>query len=93
MVSRLIKGATLIAATLTLSTYAMAGHYGSGNSYHTTSHSHVSNTYAGVASSHYADAKYGTGSISNSYAGSDVEIFGFSGAPTKVAGLGHIKIS
>ncbi|MEP1230153.1 MAG: hypothetical protein ABJG88_05715 [Litorimonas sp.] len=95
MVSRILKGAALIVATATFSTYATA-QYGSGSHYHSspsyssgTSYSTTTNTYAGVASPAYADAKYGTGSISNSYEGSDVEIYGFSGAPTTVAGLGH----
>ncbi len=89
MVSRLIKSAALITVSATLSTYALAGHYGSNTAYHSgTYHSSVSNTYAGVASPAYADAKYGTGSISNAYAGSEVEIFGFTGAPSTVAGLG-----
>jgi len=89
MVSRLIKGAALVAATVTLSTAAMA-QYGSGGTYHSGSnYSTVSNAFAGVASQSYADATYGTGSISNTYEGSDVEIFGFSGTPSTVAGLGH----
>ena len=48
----------------------------------------TSNSYTGTVSSAYADAKYGTGSISNAYEGSDVELFGFSGSTTSVAGLG-----
>lgn len=89
MVSRFIKGAAILSAAATLSTFA-AAQYGSGSTYgSSTGSSSVSNTVAGVASQDYADAKYGTGSISNSYAGSDVEIFGFSGTPNTVAGLGH----
>jgi len=133
MVSRLFKGAALVAATATFSTYA-AAQFGSGTDFTapaqsfgsgtgfvapaqnfvpaapvqsfspaptftspapvqsfssgtTFTGSSVSNTFAGVASSEYADAKYGTGSISNSYEGSDVEIFGFSGAPSSAPGL------
>lgn len=93
MGSRLLQGATVMVAAFTLSTVANAGHFGSGAGHHAApfhaSHSSVSNSYAGVASPAYADAKYGTGSISNTYAGSEVEIFGFSGAPSTVAGLGH----
>jgi len=79
--------------------------YGSGSSFNTApiaaptysaptynaapSYSTTTNTFAGVASPAYADAKYGTGSISNSYAGADVEIFEFSGTPSTVPGLGH----
>lgn len=48
----------------------------------------TSNSYAGSVSSSYADATYGTGSISNTYTGSDVELFGFSGSTSSVAGLG-----
>jgi len=48
----------------------------------------TSNSYTGSVSSSYADATYGTGSISNAYQGSDVELYGFSGATTSVAGLG-----
>jgi len=48
----------------------------------------TSNSYTGTVSSSYADATYGTGSISNAYTGSDVELFGFSGATSSVAGLG-----
>ena len=101
MVSRFIRGAALMAAVASISTFAVA-QYGSGSSYsstHTyssaptyssgTSYSTTTNTFAGVASPAYADAKYGTGSISNAYAGSDVEIFGFSGSPSTVPGLGH----
>jgi len=68
--------------------------YSSSSSYSTspmtnTSYSYgTSNTYTGTVSSSYADAKYGTGSISNAYTGSDVELFGFSGSTTSVAGLG-----
>lgn len=48
----------------------------------------TSNSYAGTVSSSYADATYGTGSISNAYTGSNVELFGFSGSTSSVAGLG-----
>ena len=48
----------------------------------------TSNSYAGSVSSSYADATYGTGSISNAYTGSDVELYGFSGSTSSVAGLG-----
>jgi len=48
----------------------------------------TSNSYVGSVSSAYADATYGTGSISNAYEGSDVELFGFSGSTTSVPGLG-----
>ena len=48
----------------------------------------TSNSYTGTVSSSYADATYGTGSISNAYTGSDVELFGFSGSTSSVAGLG-----
>lgn len=68
--------------------------YSSGSSYSTdpmynTSYSYgTSNSYTGSVSSSYADATYGTGSISNAYTGSDVELFGFSGSTSSVAGLG-----
>jgi len=68
--------------------------YSSGSSYSTDpmynpSYSYgTSNSYTGTVSSSYADATYGTGSISNAYAGSDVEIFGFSGSTSGVSGLG-----
>jgi len=48
----------------------------------------ASNGYAGTLSSSYADSAYGTGSISNAYTGSDVELYGFSGAASSVPGLG-----
>jgi len=51
------------------------------------SSSSVTNTYAGVASPAYADAKYGTGSISETYEGAEVEIFGFSGSTSTAPGL------
>ena len=66
----------------------------SGSSYSTspmtnTAYSYgTSNSYTGTVSSSYADATYGTGSISNAYTGSDVELFGFSGSTSSVAGLG-----
>ena len=68
--------------------------YSSSSSYsasptHNSAYSYgTSNTYTGSVSSSYADATYGTGSISNAYEGSDVELFGFSGSTTSVAGLG-----
>lgn len=68
--------------------------YSSGSSYSTdpmynTSYSYgTSNSFGGTVSSSYADSTYGTGSISNAYTGSDVEIFGFSGATSGVTGLG-----
>lgn len=40
-------------------------------------------------SSAAADAAYGTGSISSAYEGGNVEMFGFSGSATSVAGLGY----
>jgi len=146
MVSRLIKGAALVAATASLSTVAFA-QFGSGTDFTapvqsfgsstnfvapapvqsfgsatnfvapaapvhsfssapsfmpttTTSHSFssvtsspsfssssVTNTFAGVASPAYADAKYGTGSISETYEGAEVEIFGFSGSTSTAPGL------
>jgi len=51
------------------------------------SSSSVTNTFAGVASPAYADAKYGTGSISETYEGAEVEIFGFSGSTSTAPGL------
>ena len=39
-------------------------------------------------SSGLADATYGTGSISSAFEGGNVELFGFSGSPTSVPGLG-----
>jgi len=68
--------------------------YSSSSSYSTdpminTAYSYgTSNSYTGSVSSAYADATYGTGSISNAYTGSDVELFGFSGSTSSVAGLG-----
>lgn len=61
------------------STYSADPMYNSAYSYGT------SNSYTGTVSSSYADATYGTGSISNAYTGSDVELYGFSGS---VSGLG-----
>lgn len=48
----------------------------------------TSNSYTGSVSSSYADATYGTGSISNAYAGGNVDMYGFSGSTSSVAGLG-----
>ena len=39
-------------------------------------------------SSAVADATYGTGSISSAYQGGDVQMFGFTGSPASVPGLG-----
>lgn len=39
-------------------------------------------------SSAAADATYGTGSISSAFTGGDVQMFGFTGSPTSVPGLG-----
>ena len=76
------------APSYSTSSYSTASSY-STNPIHNTAYSYgTSNTYAGTVSSSYADATYGTGSISNAYEGSDVELFGFSGSTSSVAGLG-----
>jgi len=65
--------------------------YESAPSYSTSSYRtspSYSTSYGGTLSSSYADATYGTGSISNTYTGGDVEIYGFSGSATSVPGLG-----
>lgn len=68
--------------------------YASSSSYSTaplsnTSYSYgTSNSYGGAVSSAYADSTYGTGSISNAYEGSDVEMYSFSGSTASVPGLG-----
>lgn len=58
----------------------------SGSNHTTNSHS-MSSSYS-TAPSSYADSTYGTGSISNAYTGGDVEMYGFSGSTSSVAGLG-----
>ena len=50
--------------------------------------SYGGSSYGSTMSSSYADATYGTGSISNSYTGGDVQMYGFSGGTTSVPGLG-----
>ncbi len=68
--------------------YSSSSNYSADPMYNTSYSYGTSNSYAGTVSSSYADATYGTGSISNSYTGSDVELFGFSGSTSSVAGLG-----
>lgn len=53
-----------------------------------TSYSSSPSFSSGVMSSSVADATYGTGSISSTYEGSNVEMFGFTGSPASVPGLG-----
>jgi len=65
-----------------ISSYSTSPAYNKAYSYGT------SNTYTGTVSSSYADATYGTGSISNAYTGSDVELYNFSGSTSGVTGLG-----
>jgi len=68
--------------------YSSSSSYSADPMYNTAYSYGTSNTYAGTVSPSYADATYGTGSISNAYEGSDVELFGFSGSTSSVAGLG-----
>lgn len=68
--------------------YSSSSSYSTDPMYNTAYSYGTSNSYAGTVSSSYADATYGTGSISNTYTGSDVELFGFSGSTSSVAGLG-----
>ena len=68
--------------------YSSSSSYSADPMYNTAYSYGTSNSYTGTVSSSYADATYGTGSISNAYAGSDVELFGFSGSTRSVAGLG-----
>ena len=62
--------------------------YASSSSYSTAPLSNASYSYGGMVSSAYADSTYGTGSISNAYEGSDVEMYNFSGSTASVPGLG-----
>lgn len=64
-------------------TYNPSASYSSVSSYTTSS------SYGGVMSQSEADMKYGTGSISNAYTGGDVEMYGFSGSTSGLAGLGY----
>ena len=73
-------------ATYTSPSY-MSSSYGSGSDYSSAS-SFSGNSFGGVLSSAEADATYGTGSISSAYEGGNVQMFGFSGSPTSVPGLG-----
>ena len=73
-------------ATYTSPSY-MSSSYGSGSHYSSAS-SVSGNSFGGVLSSAEADATYGTGSISSAYEGGNVQMFGFSGSPTSVPGLG-----
>ena len=68
--------------------YSSSSSYSTDPMYNTAYSYGTSNSYAGSVSSSYADATYGTGSISNAYTGSDVEIYGFSGSTSGVSGLG-----
>jgi len=68
--------------------YSSSSSYSTSPMYNTSYSYGTSNSYTGTVSSSYADATYGTGSISNAYTGSDVEIYGFSGSASSVAGLG-----
>lgn len=68
--------------------YSSSSSYSTGPAQNSAYSYGTSNTYTGAVSSSYADATYGTGSISNAYAGGDVEIYGFTGSTSGVAGLG-----
>ena len=68
--------------------YSSSSSYSTDPMYNTAYSYGTSNSYAGTVSPSYADATYGTGSISNAYTGSDVELFGFSGSTSSVTGLG-----
>ncbi|WP_409432938.1 hypothetical protein ACJ3XI_00145 [Litorimonas sp. RW-G-Af-16] len=62
----------------------LPGTFASQPAYGSTSYSSTS-SYGGVMSQSQADATYGTGSISNTYTGGDVELYPFSG---QLSGLG-----
>ena len=85
--SRILKTAILSAASLALAAAANAGDYGQtyGPSAYGQS-SYSQSTYGGVMSQYEASARYGSGSISDSYTDGNVEIYGFSGT---LPGLGH----
>lgn len=90
--SRILKTAILSAASLSLSTLAFstaahAGHYG--QSYGQAAYGQSSygpSTYAGELSQYEASARYGSGSISDTYSDGNVEMYGFSGT---LPGLGQ----
>ncbi len=68
------------APSYSTSSYRTSPSYSSSSSY--------GSSYGSTMSSSYADATYGTGSISNTYTGGDVQMYGFSGGATSVPGLG-----
>lgn len=94
--SRTLKTAILSAAALALATAANAGDYSHsysassyGPSYNASSYNQSSygpSSYGGVMSQYEASARYGSGSISESYTDGNVEMYGFSGT---LPGLGH----
>lgn len=89
VMSRILNTAILSVAGLALSTAASAGDYGqtyhpSETSYSQSSYSQSS--YGGEMSQYEASARYGSGSISNTYTDGNVEMYGFSGS---LPGLGQ----
>lgn len=102
MVSRIFKGAAIVAATLSVSAAASAG-CGAGmycgqtqsspqplstwSAQSGTSYGLSHGSSTTMMSSYQADSTYGTGSISETY--SDSNTYSFSGAPASVTGLGY----
>lgn len=79
-------GSSYTMPSYTSSSYSTDSNYGSSMTYGS---SYTGNSYSGVMSDAEANSTYGTGSISSAYAGGDVELYGFSGSTTSVAGLGY----
>ena len=100
--SRILQTAAIVLATTAFASAASANcngsNYCSSSNSYTANHGAYSSSmdyssassysYAGVMSDAEASANYGSGSISNTYVGGDVQMHGFHGAATSVPGLG-----
>ena len=74
------SGSSSMSSTISSPSFTSGTSFSSGTGF--------SGSTSSIMSSAVADATYGTGSISSAYEGGNVQMFGFSGSPTSVPGLG-----
>ena len=82
------SGSSTTGSSFSTPSYSSGSSYSSAPSYSSSTSFSSGSSFGGVLSSAEADATYGTGSISSAYEGGNVQMFGFSGSPTSVPGLG-----
>lgn len=82
------SGTSTTGSSFSTPSYSSGSSYSSAPSYSSSTSFSSGSSFGGVLSSAEADATYGTGSISSAYEGGNVQMFGFSGSPTSVPGLG-----